>query len=250
MSSSTGRSLVMGSADKLNSAFHLTYNMVLNLLRVEEINPEFMMERSFHQFQNYSNIPKLFEEVRTLEKKVGQLSIENEDEVASYYKLGELISGLSKEPTSWLVKPQYLVPFLQPGRLVSVRHGDKDFGWGAVINFKKQTPTLDKGKNPTAEEAPTTYVVDVLLHVTTETSKSTSTSELMPVPVGGQKGTMVVVPIESNLINRISSIKLFLPKDLRSPDDRKSVLKKIEQVFKRFDNKVPLLDPIDDLKIK
>ena len=61
LSASKGRSLVMGSADKLNSAFHLTYNMVLNLLRVEEINPEFMMERSFHQFQNYSNIPNLYE---------------------------------------------------------------------------------------------------------------------------------------------------------------------------------------------
>ena len=61
MSASVGRNLVMGSADKLNSAFHLTYNMVLNLLRVEEINPEYMMERSFHQFQNYSNIPKLYE---------------------------------------------------------------------------------------------------------------------------------------------------------------------------------------------
>ena len=170
--------------------------------------------------------------MKSLEKKVGQLSIENEDEVSSYYKLGELISGLSRELTSWLVKPQYLVPFLQPGRLVSVRHGDKDFGWGAVINFKKQTAKVDESKNPATlhEQASVTYVVDVLLHVTSETSKSTSTSELMPVPVGGKKGTMVVVPVESNLINRISSIKLFLPKDLRSPDDRKSVLKKIEQV--------------------
>ena len=160
------------------------------------------------------------------------MSIENEDEVASYYKLGELISGLSRELTSWLVKPQYLVPFLQPGRLVSVKHGDKDFGWGAVINFKKQTVKTDESKNPTTLHEPTVvYVVDVLLHVTSETSKSTSTSELMPVPVGGKKGTMVVVPIESNLINRISSIKLFLPKDLRSPDDRKSVLKKIDQVI-------------------
>jgi hypothetical protein len=37
----------------------LTYNMVLNLLRVEGINPEFMLERSFFQFQNYANIPAL-----------------------------------------------------------------------------------------------------------------------------------------------------------------------------------------------
>ncbi len=41
--------------------FRLTYNMVLNLLRVEEVNPEYIMERSFVQFQNYSNIPKLYQ---------------------------------------------------------------------------------------------------------------------------------------------------------------------------------------------
>ena len=32
---------------------------VLNLLRVEEINPEYMLERSFFQFQNYAAIPGL-----------------------------------------------------------------------------------------------------------------------------------------------------------------------------------------------
>jgi len=35
--------------------------MVLNLLRVEEINPEYMLERSFYQFQNNSSIPVLEE---------------------------------------------------------------------------------------------------------------------------------------------------------------------------------------------
>ena len=48
-----------GQPDPLNSAFRLTYNMVLNLLRVEEINPEYMLERSFFQFQNNSSIPSL-----------------------------------------------------------------------------------------------------------------------------------------------------------------------------------------------
>lgn len=58
---SVGRLLLKGAADPINSAFHLTYNMVLNLMRVEEINPEFMMERSFFQFQNYSSIPEVCE---------------------------------------------------------------------------------------------------------------------------------------------------------------------------------------------
>lgn len=56
-----GRNMVKGLPDPINSAFHLTYNMVLNLLRVEEINPEYMLERSFYQFQNQAAIPGLYE---------------------------------------------------------------------------------------------------------------------------------------------------------------------------------------------
>lgn len=59
MSPAVGKDIVQGSADPINSAFHLTYNMVLNLLRVEEINPEYMLERSFFQFQNQASIPDL-----------------------------------------------------------------------------------------------------------------------------------------------------------------------------------------------
>ena len=51
--------LKQGKPDPLNSAFRLTYNMALNLLRVEEINPEYMLERSFFLFQNNSSIPSL-----------------------------------------------------------------------------------------------------------------------------------------------------------------------------------------------
>uniref|UniRef100_A0A8C5SIV6 RNA helicase n=1 Tax=Laticauda laticaudata TaxID=8630 RepID=A0A8C5SIV6_LATLA len=61
MSPTIGKQLLKGSADPLNSAFHLTYNMVLNLLRVEEINPEYMLEKSFYQFQHYRAIPGVVE---------------------------------------------------------------------------------------------------------------------------------------------------------------------------------------------
>lgn len=57
-----GRTLIKGQPHAINSAFHLTYNMVLNLMRVEEINPEYMLERSFYQFQNQSAIPEYFED--------------------------------------------------------------------------------------------------------------------------------------------------------------------------------------------
>lgn len=61
MSPAVGKELVRGKPDPINSAFHLTYNMVLNLLRVEEVNPEYMLEHSFFQFQHYLEYPKLSE---------------------------------------------------------------------------------------------------------------------------------------------------------------------------------------------
>ena len=245
MSPAVGRNLVMGAADHLNSAFHLTYNMVLNLLRVEEINPEFMMERSFHQFQNYSNIPKLFQQVKSLEESVALCTIEDEAEVASYYRLRDQLQNLGIEFHSWLVKPQYLVPFLQPGRLVSVKHGDKNFGYGAIVNWKKKTP---KEKDNPMDDAQ--YVIDVLLHVTNDTAKSQSTLDLMPAKDNPKNGVMEVVSIEPNLIQQISSVRIFIPQDIRPKENRKSVYKSIEQVKKRFGEDVPLLDPVTDMNIK
>jgi len=245
MNPAIGKELVKGAADPLNSAFHLTYNMVLNLLRVEEVNPEFMMERSFHQFQNYSNIPKLYQNAKELEQKVASISLEDEKEVMGYYNLREQLSNLSKQFQSWLVKPQYLVPFLQPGRLVSVKHGDKDFDFGVVISFKKKSPK--EKSNPMEEDC--NYVIDVLIHVSTETSKSASTLNLMP-PAKNEKGVMVVAPIHPSLLQQISSVRIFIPQDLKPSDNRKAVLKSIEQVKKRFNDNVPLLDPVKDMKIK
>ena len=53
-----------------------------------------------------------------------------------------------------------LVPFLQPGRLVSIKHGDKDFGFGSVVSFKKKSA---KEKENPMEDC--SYVIDVLIQV-------------------------------------------------------------------------------------
>jgi ATP-dependent RNA helicase DOB1 len=53
------KEIVRGEQDKLNSAFYLGYNMILNLMRVEGISPEFMLERCFYQFQNTASVSGL-----------------------------------------------------------------------------------------------------------------------------------------------------------------------------------------------
>ena len=59
ISPEAAKTMIRGEADRLDSAFHLGYNMVLNLMKVEGINPEYMLERCFFQFQSIANIPVL-----------------------------------------------------------------------------------------------------------------------------------------------------------------------------------------------
>jgi len=55
----SAKGMIKGEADRLDSAFHLGYNMILNLLKVEGISPEYMLERCFFQFQSSAGIPVL-----------------------------------------------------------------------------------------------------------------------------------------------------------------------------------------------
>ena len=82
-------------------------------------------------------------------------------------------------------------------------------------------------------EADTSYVIDVLLHVTSDTAKSKNTAELMPHKGNADnkdKGEMIVVPIHPSLIQQISSVKLFIPKDLGPKDNRFAVTKSIKVI--------------------
>ncbi|XP_069735881.1 exosome RNA helicase MTR4 [Phaenicophaeus curvirostris] len=244
MSPTIGKQLLKGSADPLNSAFHLTYNMVLNLLRVEEINPEYMLEKSFYQFQHYRTIPEIVERVNNLEGQYNKIAIPNEENVVIYYKIRQQLAKLGKEIEEYIHKPEYCLPFLQPGRLVKVKNEGDDFGWGVVVNFSKKSNV-----KPNSGELDPLYVVEVLLHCSKESLKNSATEAAKPARPD-EKGEMQVVPVLVHLLSAISSVRLYIPKDLRPIDNRQSVLKSIQEVQKRFPDGVPLLDPIDDMGIK
>ncbi|XP_043471399.1 exosome RNA helicase MTR4 [Leptopilina heterotoma] len=238
VSPAVGKDIVQGKPDPINSAFHLTYNMVLNLLRVEEINPEYMLERSFYQFQNQASIPDLYNKVKKLQVEYDAMVLEKYDSLSTYHDIREQLDRLSTEFRTFLTNPTYLLPFLQPGRMVKVKNEKDTFEWGIIVNFKKKTP-----KNPARDE--TTIIVDILLHV------SKNSTEAAPIPCQpGEDGEIEVVPVLHKLISQISSLRLYYPNDLRPADNRKSVLKTIQEVKKRFPDGPPLLNPVTDMKIE
>lgn len=244
MSPTIGKQLLKGSADPLNSAFHLTYNMVLNLLRVEEINPEYMLEKSFYQFQHYRAIPGVVEKVKNSEEQYNKIVIPNEENVVIYYKIRQQLAKLGKEIEEYIHKPKYCLPFLQPGRLVKVKNEGDDFGWGVVVNFSKKSNV-----KPNSGELDPLYVVEVLLRCSKESLKNSATEAAKPAKPD-EKGEMQVVPVLVHLLSAISTVRLYIPKDLRPVDNRQSVLKSIQEVQRRFPDGVPLLDPIDDMGIQ
>ncbi|WAR23229.1 MTREX-like protein [Mya arenaria] len=239
-----GQDFRWGAADSLNSAFHLTYNMVLNLLRVEEINPEFMLERSFYQFQNYAAIPGLIDKMKNTEDRYNQCVVPNEDQVSTYYKIRQQLNHLGRELLTYIQKPQYILPFLQPGRLVHVKNGEDDFGWTMVVNFQKKA-----NQSKTSDEGPV-YVCEVLANLTKDSARSRNSALIKPQQPPSTLGEMQVIPVMLHLIHEISAVRLYLPKDLRPLDNRQSVGKSIQEVQKRFPDGLPLLDPVEDMGIK
>eukprot|EP01071_Lankesteria_metandrocarpae_P009610 Lankesteria_metandrocarpae@DN5225_c0_g1_i3.p1 len=71
------KSLFMGEPMRIESQFRLGYNMLMNLLRVEGANADYMINRSFHQFQRDKQSLSLEEE----EKRV-ELQLQDYDDVA------------------------------------------------------------------------------------------------------------------------------------------------------------------------
>ncbi|KAG9084197.1 ATP-dependent RNA helicase mtr4, partial [Ceratobasidium sp. 392] len=249
--------MVKGEADRLDSAFHLGYNMVLNLMRVEGVSPEYMLERCFYQFQNGTKVPGLEAQLSELEEKKAGFVVPEEESIAEYYNIRKQLDDLGNDFRAVITHPTYALPFLQPGRLVTVKHGDQGFDWGVVVNFSQRTAPKVKSAVAAFEALPPQekYVVDVLLNCakgSTTSSKSgpsESAGAFKPCPPG-QEGEPLVCPVLLSTIASISHLRVHLPKDLRASAQRETLWKVVLEIKRRFPKGLALLDPIENMNIK
>lgn len=253
MDPGVAKEIVRGEQDKLNSAFHLGYNMVLNLMRVEGISPEFMLERCFYQFQNTASVAGLENKLAEMENERENMSIDDEQTIKEYYDLRVQLDNYAKDMREVINHPQHSLTFLQPGRLVKIKYKDYDFGWGAIVNFSQRG--APKGAKRDESTTADSYVVDVLLPVASDapTLSHSKTGEDLPPgvrpPLAGEKGKMEIVPVLLSTIDSIGHIRIFLPNDLRTADQRNTARKSVEEVKRRFPDGIAVLDPIENMGI-
>ncbi|EFP85156.1 ATP-dependent RNA helicase mtr4 [Puccinia graminis f. sp. tritici] len=253
----TAKNMVKGDADRLDSAFHLGYNMILNLMRVEGVSPEYMLEKCFFQFQTHANLPLLENELRELQRMRSKIVVPDEESIADYAKLQEELEIRNQDFRDVINHPTHALPFLQPGRLVKVKFGTMDFGWGCVVNFQRRLG--DRGKSLGPETKPQdSFIVDVLLKISAGKSGpkqppskmigGNQTSLVKPCEPG-EEGECAVVPVLLSTLDGISKIRIFLAQDLKPMDARKGALDAVAEVKRRFPNGIGLLDPVENMGI-
>jgi ATP-dependent RNA helicase DOB1 len=246
------REIVRGEQDKLNSAFHLGYNMILNLMRVEGISPEYMLERCFFQFQNTASVAGLEKEIHKLENDRENLEIPDEPTIKDYYDTRQQLAEYTKQMRAVITLPVYCLQFMQPGRLVRIKHLDHDFGWGAVVSFSERKPPKGEKRDDLKQQQ--SYVLDVLLQIASDSTVGGRNNEELPPgirpPNPGEKGKMEVIPVLLSCIESIGLIRIYMPQDLHSLEQRIKVSKNLEEVKRRFPDGIAVLDPIENMGIK
>ncbi|KAH3731542.1 DEAD/DEAH box helicase, partial [Pelomyxa schiedti] len=248
MEPNVAKSMVFGQSDPLNSAFYIGYNMLLNLLRVEGIDPDYLVSKSFRQFQTHNASPALMQKIQTLEQKKTAIIVEEEQLVSEFYFLRESLSLHKKKMREYINQPLYAIPFIQPGRLVRVVDGEDDFGWGCVVNFTKKTLGSHDATIGTAQatNAPSVlYIIEGIFDCVKDEASGKHRPRQPGVP-----SQAYIMPFVLSTVDGISSVRLVLQKDLRSQDMKNSVAKSVHSVEARFPDGIPLLDPIEDMQIE
>lgn len=250
MDPSVAKDIVRGEQDKLNSAFYLGYNMILNLLRVEGISPEFMLERCFHQFQNTASVSNLEKELQQLEDQRADMVIEDEMTIRGYYELRKQLDAYIEDMRMVMIHPNYCLPFMQPGRLVEIRQGAHNFGWAAVINFARRAQDRNRTEKLAPQEE---WVLDCALVCADGPAVPTKTTSDLPAGMrpaqDGEKTRVVVAPVLLKCVHRISHVRIFPPKDVSSSSERDKIARALAEVQRRFPDGLTCLDPQENMGI-
>ena len=117
------REMLTGAADTLSSRFHLGYNMLLNCVRVETVDVEMLIRKSFYTFQQQKQLPDLKAREGSLGDALAapELALEAAEATAELHAALFSEASLKDELRDALNEPAVSLPFLQSGRLVQVR---------------------------------------------------------------------------------------------------------------------------------
>ncbi len=129
--------MLLGQPTKLQSQFRLTYNMILNLLRVEALKVEEMIKRSFSENAAQKMLPDQQRKAQELERQLSRLPHPQPDELdaqlATYYDLCAAVVASNQSLFELALGHQQGAKNFAAGRVVVLRDAHFDFDVAAVV---------------------------------------------------------------------------------------------------------------------
>eukprot|EP00526_Cylindrotheca_closterium_P006161 CAMPEP_0113613116 /NCGR_PEP_ID=MMETSP0017_2-20120614/6470_1 /TAXON_ID=2856 /ORGANISM="Cylindrotheca closterium" /LENGTH=610 /DNA_ID=CAMNT_0000522213 /DNA_START=8 /DNA_END=1841 /DNA_ORIENTATION=- /assembly_acc=CAM_ASM_000147 len=162
MEPSVCKGILYGDPDPLNSSYRISYNMLLNLMRVEDVEPEFLLRASFHQFQREKEAPALITKAEELENEAESIEVGSTEEVElakEYYQMDQQLLLIRRKIAKIVQKPT------GTWALLDISIESQSFGWGVLTACKKKTgggSGGDAGRLAAMSDAPA-YTLEVLL---------------------------------------------------------------------------------------
>ena len=254
------KAMVAGKPSPLNSSFKLSYYTMLNMLRRLEgstQNMEHVIQNSFQQFQHERAIPSIERKLKEIESKADAAGREGDEAILRFSELRRFLVDLDAQMRSIIMQPHHCLQFLKPGRIISIKDGKVNWGYAVVVNAIRNPGGGVQGK-PEASFA--SYICDCLL-----ACDSASVAVGAPRPASKDKNggyiaaEMLIVPIGLQLIRSMSTLRISIPPDLRSSDNRRGVLLQLQELERRhleaegvraLGGPLPILDPIEDMGIE
>ncbi|GMH36292.1 hypothetical protein BSKO_04160 [Bryopsis sp. KO-2023] len=238
MSEKNCKAMVSGSSDPLQSSFRLTYYTLLNLLRRVEGTQQTMgdiIKKSFQEFQHRRRVPELKARLKLLEEKAEQISLRvNDAQIVEYNETSKNMAVLENEIMR--ESKEGCMAFLRPGRLIKV----KEWGWGVVMSVIAEWGSSTVFKK--------THLVDTMLCCDRYSDEKPNARPLKPAALHRDAYT-AVLPVPLSMIDRISTLCVDLPGDLRTQQTRRPVLKNLCSLVAIHREKIPTIDVCTQLHV-
>lgn len=141
--------MLLGEPTKLASQFRLTYNMILNLLRVEALRVEEMIKRSFSENASQRLLPEAERKVLEGEKSLSTLKKLDCEHclnggINDYYDLSADIVDLSRRMIDKAVVSTQGMRLLSTGRIVVIVDGTHRYTSAVILKLAPTSGGLDR----------------------------------------------------------------------------------------------------------
>lgn len=227
----TFKEVTMGVPTKLESQFRLTYNMILNLLRIEALKVEEMIKYSFSENSKQTLLPEHEQKIKELKIKLQEVKTYDDcpyckrdlDQfLNSAIRLKECTAKMMEE----LVKTDKVFQVLRMGRLLLFRDRDDNLKLGFVfrVHMKKSSVIVMTFTEPNTLDSGEPNHLPYMTNMGAYTKRNFETFKAIDF-------FMEEVPITSIELTTAYSIKVSFV----------DIMKKEPEALKRFDEEVRII---------